>query len=155
MAKIRPALDQELLKVGALWGDFMAYNEEFNSSFKIRKKAISIFSREMAERIKKPDCRLAVAEHDGELIGFCYSYISLKPKYFKLEKFGFVGDLFVKNEHRRMGVGRMLVDDAMKFFKKRKIRQIELLVARKNTDTIRFWESLGFSHLLTWMYRKT
>lgn len=154
MVKIRPALDQELLKVGALWGDFMAYNEEFNSSFKIRKKATSIFSKEMSERMNGADCRLAVAELEGELIGFCYSYISLKPKYFKLEKFGFVGDLFVKSEHRGMGVGKKLVDDAMRFFKKRKISQIELLVARKNTDTIRFWESLGFSHLLTWMYRK-
>lgn len=154
MVKIRPALEEELLKVGALWGDFMAYNEEFNKSFKIRKKATSIFSKEMSERMRSPDCRLAVAELEGDLIGFCYSYISLKPKYFKLEKFGFVGDLFVKSQHRRSGVGRMLVDDAMKFFKRRRVRQIELLVARDNTDTIRFWESLEFSHLLTWMYKR-
>ena len=32
--------------------------------------------------------------------------------------------------------------------------QIELLVAIKNENTIKFWESMGFNHLLTWMYKK-
>lgn len=155
MINIREAREEELLKVGRLWGKFMAYNAEFNSSFRIKKKAPEIFSKEMIEKIKDSSCRLTVAEIEGEILGFCYSYISQKPKYFKLEKFGFVGDLYVEPECRRKGVGRMLVSDALAFFSKRKVRQIELLVAKKNIDTIRFWESLGFSHLLTWMYKRT
>ena len=155
MVKIREAREEELLKVGRLWGKFMAFNAEFNSSFRVKKKAPEIFSKEMIEKIRDSNCRLTVAEIDGELVGFCYSYISHKPKYFKLEKFGFVGDLFIEPEYRRQGVGRMLVNDTMEFFSRRKVRQIELLVAIKNTNTIKFWESLGFSHLLTWMYRRT
>ena len=155
MVKIREAREEELLKVGRLWGKFMAFNAEFNSSFRVKKKAPEIFSREMIEKIRDSNCRLTVAEIDGQLIGFCYSYISHKPKYFKLEKFGFVGDLYVEPEYRRQGVGRMLVNDTLGFLSRRKVRQIELLVAVKNTNTIKFWESLGFSHLLTWMYRRT
>lgn len=155
MVKIREAREEELLKVGRLWGKFMAYNGEFNSSFRVRKKAPEIFSKEMIEKIQDSNCRLTVAEIDGELVGFCYSYVSRKPKHFKLEKFGFVGDLYVEPEYRRQGVGRMLVNDTLGFFSRRKVRQIELLVAIKNTGTIKFWESLGFSHLLTWMYRRT
>lgn len=155
MVKIREAREEELLKVGRLWGKFMAFNAEFNSSFRVKKKAPEIFSKEMIEKIRDSSCRLTVAEIDGDLAGFCYSYISHKPKHFKLEKFGFVGDLYVEPEYRRRGVGRMLVLDTMKFFSRRKVRQIELLVAVKNTNTIKFWESLGFSHLLTWMYRRT
>lgn len=155
MINIRVAREEELLKVGRLWGKFMAYNAEFNSSFRTRKKAPEIFSKEMIEKIKDSSCRLTVAEIEGEILGFCYSYISQKPKYFKLEKFGFIGDLYVEPECRSKGVGRMLVSDALAFFSKRKVRQIELLVAKKNIDTIRFWESLGFSHLLTWMYKRT
>ncbi len=154
MITIREARGDELLKISAMWGEFMAYNGSFNDSFKIKKRARAIFSKEMSERDDNPDCRLAAADDSGQLIGFCYSYISFKPKYFKLEKFGFVGDLFVKEEYRGRGIGRLLVDDALKFFKKRKINQIELLVAQKNTDTIKFWESLGFDHLLTWMFKR-
>jgi ribosomal protein S18 acetylase RimI-like enzyme len=155
MVKIREVREEELLKVGKLWGKFMAYNAEFNSSFRTRKKAPVIFSKEMIEKIQDSDCRLTVAEIDGELVGFCYSYISHKPKYFKLEKFGFIGDLYIEEDYRRQGAGRLLINDTMEFFSKRKVRQIELLVAVKNKGTIRFWESLGFSHLLTWMYKRT
>ncbi|MEE9552718.1 MAG: GNAT family N-acetyltransferase [candidate division Zixibacteria bacterium] len=154
MIEIREAREDELLKIGVLWGEFMAYNAAFNDSFKIKKKAKTIFAKEMGERNDNADCRLAVADDKGEIIGFCYSYISLKPKYFKLEKFGFIGDLFVKDDCRRKGIGRLLVDDALSFFKKRKIKQIELLVAQKNINTIKFWESIGFGHLLTWMFKR-
>lgn len=154
MVTVRAAREDELLKISALWSDFMAFNAEFNDSFKVRKNARSVFVKEMSGRENNRDCRLAVAEEEGKLIGFCYSYISLKPKYFKLERFGFIGDLYVKADSRRKGVGRMLVDDALAFFKMRKIRQIELLVADKNINTFKFWESIGFDHLLTWMFRR-
>lgn len=154
MLIIREALEEELLKLSRLWGDFMAYNAAFNDSFKVKGKATSIFVREMTERKQNPDCRLSVAELDSKLIGFCYSYISVKPNYFKLERFGFIGDLFVREEFRRLGIGRRLVEDALEFFQKKKINQIELLVAIKNDETIRFWEALGFDHLLTWMYKR-
>jgi len=154
MLIIREAREEELLKVSELWGDFMAYNAAFNDSFKIKKRAGSIFVKEMKERKQNPDCRLAVAEQDGKLIGFCYSYISLKPVYFKLEKFGFIGDLFVREEHRRQGTGTRLVEDSLEFFRRRKVKQIELLVSVKNADAIRFWETLGFEQLLTWMYNR-
>jgi ribosomal protein S18 acetylase RimI-like enzyme len=155
MVKIREAREDELLKVAGLWGKFMSFNEDFNVSFKIKKKALEIFSKEMIEKRQDKNCRLAVAESDRNIIGFCFSYVSHKPKYFTIDKFGFIGDLYVEPEYRRRGIGRMLVDDAMSFFSRRKITQIELLVARKNEETIKFWESLGFSHLLTWMFKRT
>jgi len=155
MLKVRKVREDELLKVAGLWKEFMKYNTDFNASFAVNKKASEIFSREMLEKLKESDSRLSVAESEGELIGFCYSYISQKPKYFKLHKFGFIGDLYVTPEYRRNGIGKALVEDAIDFFKKNKIKQIELLVARRNENTIKFWESLGFSHLLTWMYKRS
>jgi ribosomal protein S18 acetylase RimI-like enzyme len=154
MVNIRKADEDDLLKTAGLWRDFMRYNGEFNDSFRTGRKSTEIFSQEMLEKIKESDCRLAVADIDGELIGFCYSYISQKPRYFKLSKFGFIGDLYVVPEYRRGGIGRALVKDALDFFAGKRIKQIELLVAVKNTGTIKFWESLGFDHLLTWMYKR-
>jgi len=154
MIKVRKAREDDLIKIAGLWKAFMKYNGDFNSSFEINKKAGEVFSHEMLEKLKESDCRLSVADADGELIGFCYSYISQKPKYFKLDKFGFIGDLFVMEEYRRCGIGKTLVKDAIDFFAKNKIKQIELLVAVKNEGTIQFWESMGFSHLLTWMYKR-
>ncbi len=154
MVSIREAREDELLRAGELWSDFMRFNCQFDKSFTIRDKARDIFSREMLEKYPAKDYRLAVAEADGKLIGFCFSYISRKPKYFKIERFGLIGDLYVTPEFRRQGIGHSLVKDALNFFAKRRVIQIELLVAVKNDDAIKFWEALGFNQLLTWMYKK-
>ncbi len=154
MITIREAREEELYRTGELWSEFMDFNARFNDSFETREKSIEIFTREMMDKYPARDFRLAVADHGGELVGFCFSYISKKPKYFKLEKFGFIGDLYVKPDYRRQGIGHDLVKDALNFFARRKVSQIELLVSIKNKETIRFWEAIGFSHLLTWMYKR-
>ncbi len=154
MVTIREAREDELLRAGELWMDFMSFNCKFDKSFTIRDRAKDIFSREMLEKYPAKDYRLTVAEADEKLIGFCFSYISKKPKYFKIERFGLIGDLYVMPEFRRQGVGHSLVKDALNFFAKRRVTQIELLVAVKNDDAIKFWEALGFNQLLTWMYKK-
>jgi ribosomal protein S18 acetylase RimI-like enzyme len=154
MITIREAREDELLKAGELWSDFMRFNGRFDNSFAIRDKAKDIFSKEMLEKFPTNDYRLAVADDGGKLVGFCFSYISRKPKYFKIQRFGFIGDLYVTPTHRRMGVGKDLVKDAMNFFAKHRVSQIELLVAVKNDTAIKFWESYGFNQLLTWMYKR-
>ncbi len=154
MATIRQIREDEYLKVGGLWWDFMMINAAFDDSFTVKRRARELFASEMAQRASDPDSLLSVAELDGELVGFCFSYVSRKPRYFRLGKFGFIGDLFVRPEYRRQGIGHDLVRAAMKFFEKNKVKQVELLVAIKNEDTIKFWESIGFSKLLAWMYRR-
>jgi len=154
MITIREAREDELLKAAELWSEFMDFNAQFNDSFATRGKAVEIFTKEMMEKYPARDFRLAVADTGSELVGFCFSYISQKPKYFKLETFGFIGDLYVKPEYRRQGIGFDLVRDALNFFARRKVCQIELLVSIQNRDAIKFWEAIGFSHLLTWMYKR-
>lgn len=56
MIKIREAREDELLKIAGLWGKFMALNEEFNSSFKIKKQALEIFTKDMIEKRKDQNC---------------------------------------------------------------------------------------------------
>jgi ribosomal protein S18 acetylase RimI-like enzyme len=154
MITIREAREDELLKASELWSEFMDFNAGFNSSFDTRDRAREIFTKEMMAKYPSRDFRMAVADRDGELVGFCFSYISQKPKYFILEKFGFIGDLYVRPGFRRQGIGNDLVKDAINFFARRKVNQIELLVSVKNKSAIEFWEAIGFSHLLTWMYKR-
>jgi ribosomal protein S18 acetylase RimI-like enzyme len=154
MVTIREAREDELLRAGEMWSEFMEFNGRFNDSFAVKGKAREIFTQEMLEKYPARDFRLAVADLDGELAGFCFSYISRKPRYFRLQKFGFIGDLYVKPECRRRGIGHDLVKDAINFFARRKVSQIELLVSVKNRNAIEFWEAIGFSHLLTWMYKR-
>ncbi len=158
MLNVRTVRKNELPKVSKLWEEFMKFNTGLNDSFAIRHDADRIFAKEMADRFAddyaEDGYHMAIAENDGEIVGFCLSYITHKPKYFKLQKFGFIGDLYVKPDFRRKGIGRSLVENAIGFFDSQKVQQIELLVAIKNDNAIEFWQSMGFEHLLTWMYKR-
>lgn len=147
-------MPEDVVAISRMWLKFMDYNSKFDQSFKVKAKIGGRFARELQQRLDDPNYRLAVAEIDDELIGYCLAYVSKKPYFFKLGKFGFIGDLFVREEYRRRGFGKLLIHDAHEFFKRRKVEQIELLVAQGNVDTIKFWEKLGYKTLLQWMYLK-
>lgn len=153
-AIIRVALPEDVVSISKLWQKFMEYNAQFDDSFEVKPKIVGPFARELQQRLNDPNFRLAVVEFDGELVGYCLSYISKKLYFFKLGKFGFIGDLFVLEAYRRNGFGRKLVEDADAFFKRKKVEQVELLVANDNVDTIKFWKKLGYKTLLQWMYRR-
>jgi ribosomal protein S18 acetylase RimI-like enzyme len=151
---IRVALPEDVVAISKLWLKFMQYNAAFDSSFEVKPKVTARFAREIQDRLIDPNYRISVAELDNELVGYCFSYVSKKPYFFKLGKFGFIGDLYVLDDYRRQGIGRLLVDDAHAFFTRRDVEQVELLVATQNVETIKFWERLGYTRLLEWMYKK-
>ena len=147
-------MPEDVVSISKMWLKFMEYNARFNESFEVKPKNVGRFARELQQRLDDPNYRLTVVEVDGELVGYCLSYISKKPYFFKLGKFGFIGDLFVLEQYRHKGYGWMLIDDVHEFFKRKKVEQVELLVANGNIDTIKFWEKQGYKSLLQWMYRK-
>jgi GNAT superfamily N-acetyltransferase len=151
---VRVALPEDVLAISKLWLKFMEYNARFDSSFEVKPKIIARFAREIQDRLQDPNYRIAVADLNGELVGYSFSYVSKKPYFFMLGKFGFIGDLFVLDQYRGKGIGHLLVNDAHNYFKRKDVEQIELLVATKNVDTIKFWERQGYTRLLEWMYRK-
>ncbi len=151
---IRVALPEDVVSISKLWLKFMEYNAQFDRSFEVKRKIVGRFARELQQRLDDPNYWLAVADLDDILVGYCLSYVSKKPYFFKLGKFGFIGDLYVLENHRRKGYGHMLVNDAHAFFKRKKVEQVELLVANSNIDTIKFWEKMGYKSLLRWMYLK-
>jgi ribosomal protein S18 acetylase RimI-like enzyme len=151
---LRVALPEDVLSISKLWRKFMDYNAQFDDSFEVKPKIVGRFARELQNRIDDPNYRLSVIELDKELVGYCLSYISKKPYFFKLGKFGFIGDLFVEEGFRRNGYGRLLVEDALNFFKRKRVEQVELLVANSNENTIKFWQHLGYHGLLQWMYKR-
>ncbi len=152
---IRVALPEDITSIARLWLKFMEYNARFDDSFLVKPRIQSRFAREILDRLSDPNYRIAVAEVDGEIVGYSFSYISRKPYFFRLGKFGFIGDVFVLDKFRRRGIGKMLAEDAHQFFRRLNVKQVELLVATQNVETIKFWEKLGYTKLLEWMYKRS
>ncbi|MGE0547937.1 MAG: N-acetyltransferase family protein [Kofleriaceae bacterium] len=104
---------------------------------------------ELARVLASPAAAMLVADDGRELAGV----ISLvlrdvrERPMFVPETLGVIDALAVAEQHRRRGVGRMLIEGAAAWFRARHTVQVELRVYERNRDAIAFYEQLGFRPL--------
>ncbi len=90
-----------------------------------------------------------VGEIQGKLVG----YIMCKTEYgfSNFKKLGFVKkghvvSVAVLDEHRKKGIGRVLVEEAVNGVKSKKCDELYLEVRCSNNDAVRLYEKMGFTN---------
>ncbi|CDI06232.1 ribosomal protein S18-alanine N-acetyltransferase [Candidatus Nitrosotenuis uzonensis] len=88
-----------------------------------------------------------VAEKNGKLVG----YIMCKTEYgfSNFKKLGFVKkghvvSVAVLEEHRRFGLGRAIIEEAINGAKSKRCDELYLEVRCSNNDAVRLYEKIGF-----------
>jgi ribosomal protein S18 acetylase RimI-like enzyme len=93
---------------------------------------------------------LAVRDRNGGLAGFCWCVL-FDPGT-GLE--GEVAEVFVAEAHRRTGVGRALVDEAVRLFIERGVTLAYVWTRGENEAAVRLYEQAGFTPnrqlVMTW-----
>jgi len=82
-----------------------------------------------------------VAALDGELVGFLTVYLDIESVRFGRR--AWIEDLAVHPEHRSRGIGRMLLEGAKQWARKRGASHIELESGEDRIDAHRFYEMEG------------
>ncbi len=90
---------------------------------------------------------ILVAELEGVVIGLIQLAVfdERSGPYRRKHPHAHIGDIVVSGEHRRAGVGRMLMAAADGWAKARGAEEIELTVWDFNSDAIALYESLGYT----------
>lgn len=95
-------------------------------------------SREGVERfVRRNPTTSIVAEENGEVIGAILCGHDGRRGCFY--------HVCVKEEHRKRGVGKKMVEAAMEALKKEKISKVNLIAFQTNQVGNRFWRSMGWS----------
>jgi GNAT superfamily N-acetyltransferase len=92
-----------------------------------------------------------VAEHEGEVIGFCLGYPARNLPMFRPAHYGYLSDLTVGEAWRGRGVGRALLEAAKDWFRRRDIARIHLQVYARNAPGMAFWRKAGFEEFVQGM----
>jgi GNAT superfamily N-acetyltransferase len=92
----------------------------------------------IADAIVDPRAAVLVAEHRGQLLGFCTAYLELNSVRFGQRCW--VEDLAVSPEHRSQGIGGELLDAAEDWARERDATHLELDTGLDRTDAQRFYE---------------
>jgi GNAT superfamily N-acetyltransferase len=95
----------------------------------------------IAEAIASDESAVLVAEHRGELLGFCTAYLELNSV--RYGRRCWVEDLAVNPNHRSQGAGKDLLDAAKAWARERGATHLELDSGEARTDAHRFYDREG------------
>jgi ribosomal protein S18 acetylase RimI-like enzyme len=108
----------------------------------------------MSTQLEDPDKAVLVAEDNGDVIGYAfaavegYDYMALRGPA------GVLHDVIVDPEHRGRGVGRLLIDAALGFFRSRGVPRVVLSTAERNEEAQRLFARMGFRRTMIEMTRE-
>ena len=147
--QIRRATARDVREILPVWGELAGFHAHLDPAFTPSVH----WSREYAAYLRTlmtRDDALAVIAKDGtQVIGYAIGRITTLPSFFEHRFRGYIHDVYVREAHRRQGVGRQMVEEIFEWLRSHGVTIVELTVAANNNAT-GFWERLGFQ---TYMYQ--
>jgi GNAT superfamily N-acetyltransferase len=104
--------------------------------------------------IRSANGMVIIAESRGKPIGYAMGYIKKNTPIYSLKELGYIGDLYVEKNFRRSGVGTMMKDFMLDWFRKRKMRYVSIAVHESNSSAHKAYASWGFSDYYREMRQK-
>ena len=98
----------------------------------------------MSTQLADPDKAVLVVEGDVDVLGYAYAAIEGYDYMALRGPAGVLHDIIVDPEHRGRGVGRLLLDATLEFFRSRSVPRVVLSTAERNEAAQRLFASMGF-----------
>ncbi|WP_074408401.1 GNAT family N-acetyltransferase [Aquimarina megaterium] len=113
----------------------------------IQDKKISYYS--VKDYVLSDHTEVVVAEIEGEIVGSGYGQIRDRKNFFKQKQLGYIGFMYVKDQHRGKGVSQEIIKYICNWFASKNLEEIRLTVYDQNPRAIRAYEKVGFKkHLI-------
>lgn len=109
----------------------------------IKDGTISYYS--ISDFIKNENSDVYVVELNDKIVASGYAKIKEDRHYFKHQQQGYLGFMFVPEQHRGNGYNKLILDALLKWCKERNIHEIRLDVYDVNDSAIRAYEKVGFT----------
>ena len=100
----------------------------------------------LSRLLRRDDQQFFVADVDGRTVGWVHVVFT---EYVDAEAFVVIGGLVVDRNHRRLGIGRALMDRAEVWATERGCSMVRLSSSATRTAAHRFYEGLGYTNIKT------
>lgn len=152
---IRPARQKDIDSIFALWCESMRYHEQmdpFIFGFDVTRAHEA--RKFISDHVDKETSIVLVALKYKKIIGYLLGSLRTRQPFQKLYDIGTIYDIVVTEAERRQGIGTLLLDKALAFFKKKGYSTVMLSVSDKNSAALRFYKKHGFQTYVRNMVRK-
>ena len=153
-ADIRRAVARDLDGVAVLWTTLTEHHAARDSVFALRPNADAEIRRLLDAVRLDPNAVIFVSDSDTGLAGYCAVRIDRAPAFFVEVDRAEITDLLVRDGDRRRGIGRALVERALRWVVEQGVERCEVRVATRNAEGQGFWRSLDFGDLMDVLQRR-
>jgi ribosomal protein S18 acetylase RimI-like enzyme len=92
--------------------------------------------------MKKNNCRILVYEKDQKIVAYLTAFIEERQPF--LKKVGYISETYTSKEFRGQGIGKQLVKETFKWFRKNKLEWFTVSTHSKDKEANSFWKKRGF-----------
>ena len=96
------------------------------------------------EKYQGPFWEVYIAEVDGEVVAYALIFIMTLPPIPRLRRLGYISDMYVKEKYRSLGIASKLYEEATKWFRRKGIKHLSLIVLKGNDLAHSIYEKWGF-----------
>ena len=146
--KVRKANKNDIDSIVELNKKLIDYHRRKDKYYKYTSETRKIFRDYLSKIMKKKNVRIIVAEVNGEIIGYFVGSIGKAKPFTSFKKIGRISDAFVEEKFRKSGIGKSMFDELLSWFKKNKVKYVELFVDSKNQAGIKAWRKFGFREFM-------
>lgn len=147
------ALKSDIPAILEIWKELMDFHVPFDSRYTLSDGAEESMGENLARLIVAEDALVIMAVENTKPLGFGIARIDKYPPVFVKQTCGSIEDLAVSSEHRRKGLGELILKEILDWFRSQDIDRVELRVASMNTVGYSFWRKQGFTDYMHIMYR--
>ena len=158
---VRDARAADLDRVAELWVAITEHHRPLDPLFTMRRDAAVPLRELLFALYRDPDCAIFVYEEPGpggdvpgQIVGMAIVRVDLAPPILEEVERAEITDLGVRASHRRLGIGRLLLDEALAWVRSRGVERVELQVAAGNREGQAFWRALGFGELMHVLHKR-
>ena len=153
---IRRATPADLPEIGHLGALLVKVHYDFDPRRFLAARAGTPagYASFMSAQLEDSDSAVLVADDDGGVIGYAYAAVEGYDYMALRGPAGVLHDVIVDPEHRGRGVGRLLLDATLEFFRSRGVPRVVLSTAERNEAAQRLFASMGFRRTMIEMTRE-
>jgi len=140
---IRKAKLKDIKKVTTYGVTLLKQHYDFDPYFAPSKNVNEVYRKFFKSCIYSKNRHLLVAEENGKIVGYAIGEISSRPPVFKIRKIGFISDVYVEENFRKLGIAKQFLKELKKWFISKKLNHIELTVHVKNETAKIAWAKYG------------
>ncbi|HOW60255.1 MAG TPA: GNAT family N-acetyltransferase [Candidatus Moranbacteria bacterium] len=146
--KIRKANKKDIEKLVEMNARLFDYHAKLDKYYRLGKETKKDYKKHLKNVISTRKYRILIAEENEKPVGFLAGRIDKPRSYAKPKKIGMISSAFILPKYRRMGIGKLMFEDFLKWCQDKKIKNIELSVDYRNQIGGSAWKKFGFKDFM-------